>query len=131
VVVCETVVLFTEIARPLGPENELFLALLDHLRHGKCTDADFQTLNSCLLSNLEIDWTAEPWKGASVIVNQNQMKDELDFKAAQFAKATSQKLHWYCKSDNIGRVTAEENVLMQWLMFLDSGKTNQRLGKKK
>jgi RecA/RadA recombinase len=124
-------VLFTEIVCQSGPENEPFLALLDRLRHGKCTDADFQTLNSRLLSNLEIDWTAEPSNGALVIVNQNQMKDELDFKAARFAKATGQKLHWYYTSDNIGRVTAEENVLMQQLMFLDSGKMNQRLGRNK
>jgi hypothetical protein len=78
----ETVVLFTVIVRQSGPENEPFLGLLDRLCHGKCTDADFRTSSSRLLSNLEIDWTAEPWKGAPFIANQSQMKDELNFKAA-------------------------------------------------
>jgi hypothetical protein len=124
------VVLLTEVVRQSGPENQPFLELLTRLRYGKCTEADFQTLNSRLLSNLDIDWTTGPWKNTPIIVNENQMKDELNIKAARaFAKATGQKLHWYYGTDKIGRVRVEEPLLMQRLMSLDSGKTNQRMGK--
>ncbi|KAJ6544458.1 hypothetical protein B0H19DRAFT_854245, partial [Mycena capillaripes] len=78
----QTVVLLTEIKRPSGPKNQPFLELLNRLR------------------NLDIEWTAEPWKGAPIIVNENLMKDELNIKAAHaFAKATGQKLHWYYATD--------------------------------
>jgi hypothetical protein len=126
----KTVVLLTEIMRQSGPENQPFLELLGRLRYGRCTEADFQTLNSRLLSNLDIDWTSEPWKNALIIVNENRMKDELNVKTVRaFAKATGQKLHWYYTSDKIGRAPVEEPALVQRLMSLVSGKTNQRLGK--
>jgi hypothetical protein len=110
----KTVVLLTEIVRQSGAENELFLELLGRLRDGRCTEADFQTLNSRLLSNLDIDWTTEPWKDAPIIANENHMKDELNIKAARaFAKATGQKLHAW---DKIGKVRVEETALTQRLM---------------
>jgi hypothetical protein len=113
----KTVVLLTEIVRQSGAENELFLELLGRLRDGRCTEADFQTLNSRLLSNLDIDWTTEPWKNAPIIANENHMKDELNIKAARaFAKATGQKLHWYYAWDKIGKVRVEETALTQRLM---------------
>ncbi|KAJ6557444.1 hypothetical protein B0H19DRAFT_876272, partial [Mycena capillaripes] len=95
-----TVVLLTEIRRQSGPENERFLALLGRLREGRCTEGDYQLLNTRVLSNISVDWTAEEWRQAPVIVSDNATKDAFNVKAAYaFAKRTGRPLHWYYAAD--------------------------------
>jgi hypothetical protein len=126
----KTVVLLTEPMRQIGPENEEFVSLLNRLRYGRCTNADFELLNTRLMSNLNIDWTQEPWSSARIIVNENEMKDRLNIRAAHdFAKKTGRQLHWYYAEDKIARKTVPVGDLGDRLMKLDSGKSNQRMGK--
>ncbi|KAJ6550915.1 hypothetical protein B0H10DRAFT_1714641, partial [Mycena sp. CBHHK59/15] len=96
----KTVVLLTENKRQSGPENERFLALLGRLRDGRCTEGDFQLLNTRVLSNIGVDWSAEQWRTAPIIVSDNATKDAFNIKAARaFARRTGQPLHWYHASD--------------------------------
>ncbi|KAJ7157825.1 hypothetical protein C8R46DRAFT_813754, partial [Mycena filopes] len=96
----KTVVLLTEPMRQAGPGNEEFVNLLGRLRHGRCTNADFNLLNTRLLGGLSIDWTDEHWASAPIVVNENHMKDELNIRAAtEFARRTGRKLHWYYATD--------------------------------
>ncbi|KAF8164641.1 hypothetical protein K438DRAFT_1466873, partial [Mycena galopus ATCC 62051] len=77
----KTVVLLTEVKRQTGPENEPFLHLLERLRYGRY-------------------WTAEPWRGTPMIVNENYMKDDLNIRAAHsFSRRTGRELHWYYTDD--------------------------------
>ncbi|KAJ6562053.1 hypothetical protein B0H19DRAFT_879204, partial [Mycena capillaripes] len=96
----QTVVLLTEIKRQSGPENAGFLSLLGRLREGRCTEPDYELLNTRVLSNLAVDWTDEGWRNAPLIVSENATKDAFNIKAAYaFAKRTGQPLHWYYASD--------------------------------
>jgi hypothetical protein len=126
----KTVVLLTENKRQEGVENAEFVSLLGHLRYGRCTNADYDLLNTRLLSNLDIDWTQDPWSSARVIVNENEMKDRLNVRAAHdFAAKTGRQLHWYYAEDKIARKKVSVGDLSDRLLRLDSGKSNQRLGR--
>ncbi|KAJ7763349.1 hypothetical protein B0H16DRAFT_1210602, partial [Mycena metata] len=95
-----TVVMLTENMRQTGPENQAFVDLLARLREGKCTNADYDLLNTRLASRLDIDWQDEKWKNAPVIVPQNAMKDALNIQMAQdFAVSSGRPLHWYYATD--------------------------------
>ncbi|KAJ7157745.1 hypothetical protein C8R46DRAFT_821359, partial [Mycena filopes] len=95
-----SVVMLTQNMRQTGPENKLFIDLLERLREGKCTNADYALLNTRLASNLTIDWQSETWKNAPVIVAENAMKDTLNVQMAQdFALASGRQLHWYYATD--------------------------------
>jgi hypothetical protein len=123
--------LLTESMRQTGEENRPFVELLDRLRDGRCTDADYNLLNTRLASNLSVDWTSEPWSSAPVIVAGNEMKDALNVQMARdFAIRSGQPLHWYHSLDYIGRnKPIEEAALQGKLAALDSGKTGSRLGR--
>ncbi|KAJ7086286.1 hypothetical protein C8R43DRAFT_835184, partial [Mycena crocata] len=91
-----TVVMLTENMRQVGEENRPFIELLDRLRYGRCTSADYDLLNTRLAKNLDIDWQSAPWSEAPVIVSENAMKDALNVQMTKdFAKATGQPVHWY------------------------------------
>ncbi|KAH7924617.1 hypothetical protein BV22DRAFT_993914, partial [Leucogyrophana mollusca] len=92
----KTVVLLTEVMRQSGNENERFVTLLGRLRHGKCTEEDYQLLNTRLVSNVKPDWEPSGWSNAPIIVSSNDVKDKLNARAtAEFAYRTGRKLHWY------------------------------------
>jgi hypothetical protein len=126
-----TVVTLTENMRQTGPENQRFVELLGRLRDGRCTQSDYELLNSRLSTNLDIDWHSEKWKDAPIIVAENAMKDALNERMAQnYARSTRKPLHWYYSVDTHSRNTPIENpVLKERLSALDSGKTNFRLGR--
>ncbi|KAJ7715970.1 hypothetical protein B0H16DRAFT_1224346, partial [Mycena metata] len=72
------VVLLHEPMRQTGPENEAFVSLLGRF----------------------VDWTQQPWNLSPIVVNENEMKDQLNFRAVmEFAKQTGRELHWYYCED--------------------------------
>ncbi|KAJ7674298.1 hypothetical protein B0H17DRAFT_897441, partial [Mycena rosella] len=67
------------------PEAEKFVQLLARLREGRCTDADFETLNS---------------RNVPVIVSKNELKDALNERAARaYAARSGNDLQWYYARD--------------------------------
>ncbi|KAJ7754884.1 hypothetical protein B0H16DRAFT_1229535, partial [Mycena metata] len=95
-----SVVFLHEVMRQVGPENQPFVELLARLREGRCTNADYDLLNTRLASRLDIDWDSEKWRSAPVIVAQNAMKDTLNVQMAEdFAARTGRPLHWYYAQD--------------------------------
>jgi PIF1-like helicase len=126
-----TVVMLTENMRQAGEYNRPFKELLERLREGRCTDADYVLLNSRVARNLEIDWDSDGWSTAPVIVAENKMKDALNVRMAhEFAARTGQPLHWYYSVDTHAKSTPIENEDVKAKLYdLDSGKTNSRLGK--
>ncbi|KAH7909207.1 hypothetical protein BJ138DRAFT_986573, partial [Hygrophoropsis aurantiaca] len=95
-----TVVLLTEVMRQAGPENVPFVQLLQRLRHGKCTAADFELLNTRLVSRVRPNWTSPGWLDAPVIVSDNDVKDKINERAAiEFAHRVGRPLHWYYCTD--------------------------------
>jgi hypothetical protein len=61
-------VLLTEVKRHSGPENARFLELIGRLREGRCNESDYQLLNTRVLSNISVDWSAEQWRNAPLCV---------------------------------------------------------------
>jgi len=122
-----TVVMLSNIKRQSDP---VFIALLNRLRVGKCTDADFHLLNTRTLENVKPDWCDPTWQNATTIVSNNNVKDALNIKAAEaFAHKTNRSLHWYYATDTHQGEELTNPLLKDHLEQLHSGQTNQRLGK--
>jgi hypothetical protein len=123
------VVILKQSMRQTGPENVLFVDLLSRLREGRCTNEDYDLLSSRVLQNMmDIDW--EKWKDTPIIVSENAQKDALNIRAAEaFARRTNQPLHWYHARDTHQRNMVTDPTLNAYLEKLNSGVTNQRLGK--
>lgn len=69
---------------------------------GKCTDADYQLLQSRLITNVPCPWEKKKWQDAPIIVCNNEVKDALNKKAAlAFAQQTGCPLHWYASTDSL------------------------------
>lgn len=125
----DTVIELTSVLRQSGENNEEFLMLLKRLRFGKCTDADYNLLNtrqiSVLSKNMLKKWQFEP-----VIVSDNATKDAINERmAASFAASSGQDLQWYYASDFINGIAIKDPELQTTLNSMHSGKTHQRLGK--
>lgn len=124
----QTVVILKECMRQTGPENAALVKLLDHLREGKCTDNNYDMLSSRVLENVDIDWSQ--WRDTPIIVTENAQKDALNIRGAYaFAERSKRPLHWYYAIDTHQHNTVTDAALKLHLENLDSGQTNQRLGK--
>lgn len=122
------VVLLVKSMRQAGEENIRFVELLDQLHEGRCTDNDYQLLQSRMITNVPFPWEKKEWYEAPIIVYNNEVKDALNEKATlAFAQQTGQPVHWYACTDSVeGReLGPEENT---FLMRLHSGETHQCLG---
>jgi len=108
-----------------------FVQLLTCLREGKCTDEDFDMLNSRRIDRCDPQMlAAQDWTNIPVIVTDNAIKDVLNsFAAMKFTDATNQDLHWYCAEDIYKGVVVANQGLVAHLRRLGSGKTGQMLGK--
>ncbi|KAJ7101109.1 hypothetical protein C8R44DRAFT_578135, partial [Mycena epipterygia] len=66
----------------------------------RCTNDDYDLLNSRLITNLRPDWSQPEFQHVPIIVSSNELKDALNEKAAQvFAARTGEMLHWYYAKD--------------------------------
>ena len=124
-----TVIILTESMRQVGHENLHLVQTLSRLREGKCNDADFQLLSNRVIQNVNnINWN--DWKDAPLIVSENAQKDAINELAAHaFARRTNQTLHWYYAIDQHQQNVVSDEALKRHLQNLNSGVTNQRLGK--
>ncbi|KAG2030252.1 hypothetical protein BDR03DRAFT_814261, partial [Suillus americanus] len=95
-----TVVLLTKIMCQSGPDNEGFVECLAHLREGKCTQDDYQLLQTRVITTSARNTKDCEWKDAPIIVCDNESKDELNIRmTTAFAQRTGRTLHWYHCTD--------------------------------
>lgn len=124
------VVILTEPMRQSGASNNRFIELLTRLRVGQCSQEDFDLLNQRRLSEMNIDWSNPNWRDAPIIVATNAMKDALNERATKaFAARTGRALHWYYAVDKRRGKAVTDVALRDHMIGLESGKTNQRLGR--
>ena len=122
------IVIFKQSVRQSRPENAPLVDLLTRLREGRCSHKDYDLLSSRVLQNMKIDWGK--WKNTPIVVSENAQKDALNIRAAEaFARKTNQPLHWYHAIDTQQRNIVTDPTLNVYLEKLNSGVTNQRLGK--
>ena len=122
------VVILKQNMRQSGAENAPLVDLLTRLREGRCIDKDYDLLSSRVLQNMKIDWGK--WKNTPIIVSENAQKDALNIRATEaFTRNTNQPLHWYHATDTHQRNIVTDPTLNAHLEKLNSGVTNQRLGK--
>ncbi|KAJ7205840.1 hypothetical protein GGX14DRAFT_341488, partial [Mycena pura] len=101
----KTVVILKRVERVRGQSDGnnaavQFVDLLSRLRMGKCTENDFELLNSRLLSRQRPDWNAPGFQNIPVIVPTNAIKDALNERAARvYAARTGNTLDWYYVRD--------------------------------
>ena len=124
----KTVVVLNQVMRQRGPENDQFVSLLTHLHQGKCSDHDFEILNSRIVKNAKPDWQDPAWNGLPVIISDNAVKDALNERGAElFAQKTGRQMHWYYATDTRSGKEVTDLDLKAHFQSLHSGKTNQRL----
>ncbi|KAI1781881.1 hypothetical protein LXA43DRAFT_838405, partial [Ganoderma leucocontextum] len=96
----DTCVMLTEVMRQSGDANKQFVDLLARLRLGRCTQDDFDVLNSRVIDNLPSQRDLSPWTSAPVVVKDNATKDAINRQGAEaFARKTNQRLHYYYATD--------------------------------
>lgn len=125
-----TVVILTQIMRQSGDGSAPFVELLGRLREGKCTQGDFEMLNTRLIENAKPDWSDPNWRDVPLIVRNNAEKDAVNTRSAEaYAHQTGKEIHWYYAVDSRkGKALQDEN-LRNALSGLHSGKTKMRLGR--
>lgn len=125
----DIVVELTEQMRQSGEENKGFVELLGRLREGRCTDTDHALLNTRVIGSAVGRVTSE-WAGVPIIVGENALRDVLNEHAVKsFAMATGRPLRWYFSEDSHDGKVIDDADLRERLWKLDSGKTQQRLGR--
>jgi hypothetical protein len=124
-----TVVMLTQQMRQAGAENVPFVEMLSRLRDGRCTPADYELLNTRLLS-VALDHTLRPqWRSAPVIVYMNAIRDAVNVEATMaFARQTNQRVHWYHAVDTYCGHTIEDSAITDLLDSMPSNKTGGRVG---
>lgn len=96
------------------------------MHEGKCTDDDYDLLNSWLLGNIKPDWSDWDWAGTPVTVSDNEAKEALNTRAAEaFAEQTGRVLHWYHVTDSRGGQPLTDEGLINRLERLHLGLMNQ------
>ena len=81
------VVMLTEKIRQVGTGNECFVEMLSRLRNGRCTQGDYDLLNTRLLSIVLDDRSQTQWQCVPIIVYTNAIKDAINLEATKtFAK---------------------------------------------
>jgi hypothetical protein len=111
---------------------ENFVALLGRLREGRCTDDDFELLNSRLITRIRPDWDDPLLRNVPIIVPNNELKDALNVKAANvYAARTGTQLGWYYARDtrSDGTLVTDPALQDHLLNRLHSGQTGYRLGR--
>ena len=123
-----TVVMLTQPMRQAGPENEHFVGMLTRLRDGRCTQEDYELLNSRLLRTALDDTLRPQWQNAPMIVYTNAIKDAINIEATvAFAGRTGQQVSWYHAVDTYCRKPIEDNTITDILSSLPSNKTGGRI----
>ena len=123
----ETVVILHETMRQAGCANADFVGLLNRLRDGVCTDADYTLLKTRSLANLTspIEY---PWKTAPIIVSNNAVRDAINFRATKaFAERSGKELHWYHAIDTHKKSLITDPAVVESLEGQHSGQTKHRL----
>ncbi|KAF7791124.1 hypothetical protein EIP86_002135 [Pleurotus ostreatoroseus] len=126
----DTVVMLHEQMRQAGSSNVRFVELLQRLRHGRCTEADYEILSTRVLGASEHARCDTLWADAPVIAFDNATKDALNVRAVSaLARATGQTLQWYYANDRHNRRNLTDAKLRDSLRSLHSGRTNCLIGK--
>ena len=126
----DTVVILSEVMRQGGDENTAYCDLLGRLRIGRCIDADFELLNSRLLSTVVCTQPCRHWHTSPFIVTDNEVKDALNIRATcEFSTCTHRPVQWYYSLDTRRGAPMADQALQDYLSNVQSGSTNQRLGK--
>ena len=123
----ETVVILHETMRQAGSNNAEFVGLLERLRDGVCTRADYALLKTRSLTNLT-SRVEYPWKSAPIIVSNNAVRDAINCRATKaFAERTGGDLHWYHAIDTHKKSLITDRTLIESLEGQHSGQTKHRL----
>ncbi|KAJ7205797.1 hypothetical protein GGX14DRAFT_367769 [Mycena pura] len=111
------------------PEAVRFVELLSRLREGRCTEDDFNLLNTRLVTQLRPNWNECRLRNVPIIVSQNRLKDALNEKASiAYAARSDRDLHWYHATDarsNGQMIRETDSELRDYLLHrLHSGETS-------
>jgi PIF1-like helicase len=125
-----TVVILQKINRQSGTENERFVDLLSRLREGCCTSADYNLLNSRVISVIRNinQWKISIKDFAPVIVCDNTTKDAVNLEIPQvFASKTGQPFCTYTSVDEIDGAPITDPNVLKIIELIHSGRTSNKL----
>ena len=125
-----TVVILQKINRQSGTENERFVDLLSRLHEGCCTSANYNLLNSRVISVIRNinQWNISIRDFAPVIVCDNTTKDAVNLEIAQvFASKTGQPFCTYASVDEIDGAPITDPNVLKIIELIHSGRTSNKL----
>lgn len=121
------VVILHQQMRQGGQDNEPYAELLERLRHGRCSQADYDLLNTRLSSNCQPS-VNETWLDTPIVVSSNAAKDALNEHASgAFAKQYGLDLDWYYARDFHHGRPIDDPRIKDELYNYHSGRTSHRL----
>ncbi|KAF9791305.1 hypothetical protein BJ322DRAFT_1171947 [Thelephora terrestris] len=114
--------------RQAGRDNELFVGMLSRLRDGRCTQDDYDLLNTRLLS-VALDKTSQAqWQCAPMVVYTNAIKDAINLEATKaFARRNNRQINWYYAVDTYHGTPIEDEAISNVLDTMPSNKTGGRI----
>ena len=123
-----TVVMLTEQMRQAGRDNENFVEMLSRLRDGRCTQDDYDLLNSRLLSTALDNQSQAQWQRVPIVVYTNAIKDAINLEATKtFARKTGQQIQWYHAVDTYRGKQIDDEAINDVLDTMPSNKTGGRM----
>ena len=116
----------TKLTKRMRTEDENYLTLLNHLRLGETTSADFEYLCKRVVGpeNAVQSLKEKPWCDASILVFRNQLRTEINNRVvADKAKEMSTPLIVVVAYDKIRSKNRVHDIIYERLLHLSDNKT--------
>jgi hypothetical protein len=116
----------TKLTQQMRTEDQKYLTLLNHLRLGETTRADFDYLCTRIIGPGKAvpSLKEKPWCDAPILVFRNQLRTEINNRAAvDKAKETGIPLIVIVAQDKIRSKSAQDDVIYERLLHISDNKT--------
>ncbi|CAF0953354.1 unnamed protein product [Rotaria sordida] len=119
-----------KLTQQMRTEDSRYLQLLERLRHGQCNYDDYELLLTRVVGQPSVDSLCDsPWNKAPILVFRNEVRTQLNNKAAIHNAAQLGRVPMVCVAqDTCNGKPIEDSVLIKKLLELSDSKTEHLPG---
>ncbi|CAF3204855.1 unnamed protein product [Rotaria sp. Silwood2] len=119
-----------KLTQQMRTEDSRYLQLLERLRHGQCNYDDYELLLTRVVGQPSVDSLCDsPWNKAPILVFRNEVRTQLNNKAAIHNAAQLDRVPMVCVAqDTCNGKPIEDPVLIKKLLELSDSKTEHLPG---
>ncbi|CAF5154231.1 unnamed protein product, partial [Rotaria sp. Silwood1] len=119
-----------KLTQQMRTEDSRYLQLLERLRHGQCNYDDYELLLTRVVGQPSVDSLCDsPWNKAPILVFRNEVRTQLNNKAAIHNAAQLGRVPMVCVAqDTCNEKPIEDPVLIKKLLELSDSKTEHLPG---